>query len=50
MKGLLQIILPVLLILTEIQGHTQCCKKQIDSILDVVSCTNNPEMGVNQAL
>ncbi|WP_183558443.1 tetratricopeptide repeat protein [Mucilaginibacter sp. SP1R1] len=50
MKGFIAKVLFGALILAGIQSHAQYSKKQIDSLLDVVSYTNNLETGVNIGL
>jgi len=50
MKGLIAKSLSGLLILAGIQSHAQYSKKQIDSILDAVSYTNNLEEGVKMGV
>jgi len=50
MKGFIAKLLFGLLILAGIQSHAQYNKKQIDSILDSVSYTNNLEMGIKMAV
>ncbi|ETZ20855.1 hypothetical protein [Pedobacter sp. V48] len=47
MKGFNAKVLAVLLIVAGNQSHAQYSKKQIDSILDVVSHTNNLETGID---